>query len=564
MNDKSGFDEGQRGAASRLPLRRLSRASILLALAVVAAPESARGQDAAAAVIATARLPWSRWPDFSRHVDDIARVYGPRGYAPVWLDEAGATRQAREAVAQMAAAAEHGLDPRDYDVPTLDSLARRLDAVPATAGERMRFDLLLSVAFLRFVADLRYGRTHPRPLSRSLPTGSLDLAAALSAAVAGDSVARLARAVSPPLAQYWNLRAGLARYRALDADTTLPAVPRVARVRPGDPYDGAPALARRLVRLGDLPAEAILSPDERRYAGDVVDGVRKFQRRHGLTADGVLGGRTFDALNTPISRRVRQIELALERLRWLPPIGPQRFLVVNIPAFHLFAFDSAGGRGIPSLHMRVIVGKAVDTRTPVLVEQLRYLEFRPYWNVPRSILVGEILPQVRRRPEYLREHGMELVGPRDRVLGDVVTPGALSRLASGDLRLRQRPSARNPLGPVKFVFPNAADVYLHGTPDTTLFARQRRDFSHGCIRVERPADLASWVLRDQSAWPRDSVDAALAATPTRRALLTRPMPVILFYTTAVAEPGGGVSFFDDIYGHDRRLDEALRAGPTPP
>src|SRR5688500_14839108 len=168
--------------------------------------------------------------------------------------------------------------------------------------------------------------------------------------------------------------------------------------------------------------------------------------------------------------------------------------------------------------MRVIVRKALDTRTPVLVEQLRYLEFQPYWNVPRSILIGEILPQLRRRPRYLREHDMELVGPRDRVLGDQLTPDALSRLAGGALRLRQRPSPRNPLGRVKFVFPNAADVYLHGTPDTALFARQRRDFSHGCIRVERPEDLAAWVLRDLPAWSRDSVHAALTARPTRRVL----------------------------------------------
>ena len=514
-------------------------------------------------VIASARIPWSRWPDFPRYVDEVARVYVARADAPVWLDETGVSHPGREAVGHLAAAAEHGLDPRDYDAPTLDSLARRFAAGPVLPAERTRFDLLLTVAFLRYLDDLHSGRAHPAPLSRSLPGKSLDLEAALSGAVAGDSVSRLALAVSPPLAQYRHLRRELASYRALESDTTLPTVPRVARVRPGDRYTGAADLGRRLAALGDLSPDASIDLGEPRYTGDLVEGVRKFQRRHGLAPDGVLGDRTFTALNTPIGGRVRQIELALERLRWLPPIG-RRFLVVNIPGFRLFAFDSIGGGGLPSLHMRVIVGKALDTRTPVMVEQLRYLEFQPYWNVPRSILMGEILPQLRRRPQYLREHGMELVGPRDRVLGDTVTPAVLARLASGDLRLRQRPSARNPLGRVKFVFPNAADVYLHGTPDTTLFARQRRDFSHGCIRVEHPADLAAWVLRDQPAWTRDSVEAAMAARPTRRALLSRPMPVILYYTTAVAEPGRGIAFYDDIYGHDRRLDEALRAGPTPP
>jgi murein L,D-transpeptidase YcbB/YkuD len=545
-----------------------SRVWLLLAVLSGLPQASVAGQDSSApdvrTLIATARLPWSRWPDFSRYVDDVARIYMARADAPVWLGESGLSRQGREALAQLAAAGGHGLDPRDYDVPTLDSLMPRLDGVPGGAAERMRFDLLLSVAFVRFIADLREGRTHPARLSRSLAPAPLDLAAAVSAAIAGDSVPRLAAAVSPPFAQYRNLRQELARYRGLVSDSTLAPVPPVPRLRPGDAYGGVDALRRRLSASGDFPADTFRFPKEQRYAGDLVEAVRRFQRRHALSADGVVGPRTFAALNAPLAGRVRQIELALERLRWLPPVGRQSFVVVNIPAFRLFAFDSAGGMGRPSLGMRVIVGKALDTRTPVLVEQLRYLEFRPYWNVPRSILAGEILPQLRRRPDYLRVHGMELVGPRDRVLGDSVTPAVLAQLARGELRVRQRPSRRNPLGQVKFVFPNAADVYLHGTPDTTLFAETRRDFSHGCIRLEDPAALATWVLRDQQAWPADSVRAAMAGKVTRRALLTRPMPVILFYTTAVAWPEGGVMFYPDLYGHDRELDEALRAGPTPP
>ena len=200
----------------------------------------------------------------------------------------------------------------------------------------------------------------------------------------------------------------------------------------------------------------------------------------------------------------------------------------------------------------------------VLLEQLRYVEFQPYWNVPRGILMQEILPQLRRRPSYLREHDMDVIGQRDRVLGDVPTPVLLQGLVRGELRLRQRPGPRNPLGQVKFVFPNTADVYLHGTPDTALFVRERRDFSHGCIRVQRPTQLAAWVLADQPSWPSDSVEAAAAGKVTRRALLSRPIPVVLFYATAVALPDLGMAFYEDIYGHDRRLDEALRAGPTPP
>jgi murein L,D-transpeptidase YcbB/YkuD len=554
-----------RRKGSETTMKLPSRLLLLLGL-LARHPLPARAQEPTVtdvgSVIAAARLPWSRWPDFSRHVDDIARLYRARAGAPVWLEAGVPARQAGEAVTQLAAAVAHGLDPGDYDAGVLDSLGRTLRSAPGGASAT-RFDLLMSVAFVRFIADLHAGRAPHAPLSRTLPDPPLDLAAAVLAALAGDSVSRLADAVAPRTAQYRNLRVELARYRALAADSSIPLVPVVERLNPDDQYEGATALARRLAALGDL-ATTTSPTQESRYAGDLVTAVRRFQRRHGLTADGIIGPLTFHALNTPLAHRVRQIELTLERLRWLPPLGGHRLLVVNIPAFRLFAFDSVGGTGLPTLQMRVIVGKALDTRTPVLVEQLRYLEFQPYWNVPRSILTQEILPQLRREPTYLREHDMELVGQRDRVVGDPVTPAVLQRLARGELRLRQRPSPRNPLGRVKFVFPNTADVYLHGTPDTALFAEQRRDFSHGCIRVERPADLAAWVLGDQLVWPRDSVMAAIVAKPTRRALLSRPMPVVLFYATAVALPGVGLAFYEDIYGHDRRLDEVLRAGSTPP
>jgi murein L,D-transpeptidase YcbB/YkuD len=548
----------------KVPSRRtLGRLALLLVLAA-GHPPSAAGQEPATqvrAVIATARLPWSRWPDFSRHVDDISRLYRSHADRLVWLEAGRPSRQAREAVVHLAGASGHGLDPADYDATVLDSLTLAVGETPGGVSAT-HFDLLLSVAFVRFISDLHAGRAPHAPLSRTMPDRRLDLAAAVSAAVAGDSIPRLVDAVTPHLAQYRNLRLALARYRSLAADSSIPLVPAVELVRPGDRYDGAPVLARRLSALGDLPATAPVA--EERYGGELVDAVRRFQRRHGLIPDGIIGPLTFRFLNTPLTHRVRQIELTLERLRWLPPLAGHRLIVVNIPAFRLFAFDSVGATGVPTLHMRVIVGKAVDTRTPVLLEQLRYLEFQPYWNVPRSILVGEILPQLRRRPTYLREHEMDVIGQRDRVLGDAPTPAVLQGLARGELRLRQRPGPRNPLGRVKLVFPNTADVYLHGTPDTALFTRERRDFSHGCIRVQRPTDLAVWVLGDQPAWPRDSVEAAMAARATRRALLSRPMPVVLFYATAVALPDVGMAFYEDIYGHDRRLDEALRAGPTPP
>jgi murein L,D-transpeptidase YcbB/YkuD len=208
--------------------------------------------------------------------------------------------------------------------------------------------------------------------------------------------------------------------------------------------------------------------------------------------------------------------------------------------------------------MPVVVGQALDWRTPLLFEQLRYVEFRPYWNVPRSILTGEIVPMLEWNPGYLRLHEMELVNRRGRVLGDSVTPAILRRLRRGELRVRQRPGRHNALGLVKFIFPNGQNVYLHDTPRKELFEESERDFSHGCINVADAPTLAAWVLRDLPEWTKDTVEAALAGSRTRRVLLREPMPVLVFYTTAVARGDGSVWFYPDIYRHDRELLDALK------
>ena len=533
---------------------------------VFLSPRPAAAQDTVGfqirTMIAVARHPWARRPDFPRFVDVVARLYASRGDGPVWLAGRSLSHAGRSAVAQLLAAGDEGLVPTDYDAATLDGLARGLPHASWNAVALARFDLLLSVDLMRYLDDLRGGRVRPGPFGQGRAPPSLDLAASVAAAAAGDSVARLAAALEPPLAQYRNLRMHLARYRRLAADTSLIPLPADRVVRPHDPYAGVGALRRRLIALGDLaPAETGEAVDV--YTEPVASAVRRFQVRHALEPDGVLGRGTLAALNVPFAARVEQIELALERLRALPPIGRQRFVVVNIPAFQLFAFDSVGGTGAPALQMKVVTGKALDTRTPLLFEELRYVEFWPYWNVPRSILVKEMLPLLRRRPGYLRANQMEIVGPRQVVLGDAVTPQILRRLAAGELSVRQRPGPRNALGLAKFVFPNAANVYMHGTPQTELFTRTRRDFSHGCIRLEDPAALAAWVLQDQPAWSRAAIEAAMAAGVNTRVLLTRPMPVVVFYTTAVAAPDGTIRFYEDVYGHDRSLVEALRAGADP-
>jgi murein L,D-transpeptidase YcbB/YkuD len=255
--------------------------------------------------------------------------------------------------------------------------------------------------------------------------------------------------------------------------------------------------------------------------------------------------------SVPIGTRVRQIELAMERLRRLPRIQGQRFIVVNVPAYTVLAFDSAGDSGVPALQARVIVGGAVGRQTPTMFERVRFVEFRPYWNVPPSILREEILPQLARSPGYLRARDMEIVGAGERVLGDVATPALVADLARGAARVRQRPGGRNALGLVKLVFPNPSNVYLHGTPTPELFALTRRDLSHGCIRVEDPASLAEWVLREEPGWDADAVERAMKGPATRRVTVTHPVPIFIFYTTAIVRADGTVQFYDDVYDLDR-------------
>ena len=550
---QSGHDRRARILLSRVTL-------VLLACYGTIVSTDASGQDssrkAVQDVISSGRIPWARWPDFSRYVDDLRHLYAAHTDSLIWFDGPFLSSGGSAAVAVLRSAGEHGFEPRDYDVQTLDRVGSQSVRAPLDSGERVRFDLLLSVNLIRFLDDLKFGRLHPQAFHRE--ESDTDWAAVLKQALAGDSVARLVAATAPNLAQYRKLQRLLDRYRALGADSTFGPLPSTSPVYPGAEYRDVNQLRRRLAATGDLLTDTSGGPSGQ-YSEIDADAVRRFQHRHALRVDGILDAATFSEINVPFRQRARQIELALERLRWLPQIGGRRFVVVNIPAFQLFAFDSAGGSGVPSLGMRVIVGQALDTRTPVMLEQLRYLEFRPYWNVPRRILVGEILPLLQRNVRYLQDNDMEVVGPRDRVMGDVVSPEILDQLRLGELRVRQRPGPRNAMGLVKFVFPNSAAVYLHGTPRSELFSQSRRDLSHGCIRLEDPTALATWVLRDQPLWGRQQIVAAQAGRSSTRAWLPHPMPVIIFYTTAVAAPDGSAWFFTDIYGHDRRLDEALRA-----
>ena len=499
---------------------------------------------------------------------ELATLYDAVGSRALWVDEYGhPTGDAHEALDLLSGAETEALDPADYDAPALKGEAGILEnALNPTASSIADFDTRLSEATLRYLEHLHNGRIDPRAIGfrMTAPREDHNYAERLRAAVAGHRVQHLATELAPPLVLYRNLREMLRRYRDLAADATLARLRMPERtIRPGDSAADLGPLIELLGRLGDLPASPPASLPET-YDEPLVGAVKRFQQRHGLEADGIIGSGTRAALNVPLTDRVRQIELALERLRWLPHLDSERFVAVNIPMFHLWAWDSIPANGAPSFGMNVIVGRSLNRQTPVFVEQMDYIVFRPYWNVPSSIVRGEILPAIARDPAYLERHDMEIVsGQGDDGRIQPPTADSIEQLRQGRLRVRQRPGPRNSLGAVKFVFPNDANVYLHSTPAPQLFSQSRRDFSHGCVRVEDPVALAEWALKSENGWTRDRIIAAMNGPRPMQVNLTRPIQVILFYITAAVMPDdGSVHFAQDIYGHDARLDRALRRTPT--
>ena len=412
---------------------------------------------------------------------------------------------------------------------------------------------------MRFLSDLHLGRLDPATLDVDYDqTAKRDqLVALIDQLARGAPVATIVDAAEPPLLEHVLLEHQLMRYRELAADPHVMPVSVAAKVRPGDRLPEAASLARWLAALGDLPPDAKTSPGK--YEGALVEAVERFQSRHGLAADGVIGDATARDLAVPVTKRLHQIGLALERVRWLPALARDRAVIVNVPSYEVLAFDAIGSGAPPALRMSVVVGRAFDTETPFFARAMTRVVFAPYWRVPPSIVRKELLPKIRANPGYLAADQMEIVH-EGRVLAP--TADAVALLGRGGAELRQRPGPRNALGRIKFLFPNRYDVYMHDTPAQRLFGRARRDFSHGCIRLSDAAAMAHWVLGGDGMAP-ERIDALIASTHETVVGLQHPMPVVITYATAVADPDGTIAFYDDVYGHDAELDAALNARAYP-
>lgn len=534
---------------------------LLLPAKVFPTPEDAAMQ--LRAIVAEGRNPALARPEFGALAGEMRRFYEPAGYAPAWFRDGRPRPEAAQVISVLSEARTQGLNPGDYDMLSLEKEWRTVTERGSTgARELALLDTALSLSLLRYLSDLHTGRVNPASVEFQvdIQPKKHDLSGMVREAISSGRLMQVLAEAEPAYPMYGRLKAALARYHALAAQPLpLPLPPTDAKkIEPGQPYSGAGALRQLLAAYGDLPADAAAGPDGV-YDATLAAAVKRFQERHGLDPDGVLGKTTLPALNVPPVQRVRQIELALERLRWLPEPSAGPAIGINIPEFKLWALDQNAGQIKAQFRLDVVVGKSLNARTPVFANRMEYVVFSPYWNVPPGIARKEIIPALRRNPGYLAEHEMELVSSATGKPADAdVNEDTFAAIRQGALRIRQRPGEKNALGGVKFVFPNAEDVYLHDTPAKSLFRRSRRDFSHGCIRVSDPMQLARFVLRDMPEWTEERIAEAMQAGKEKHVRLKQPIPVVIFYTTVIVEEDGTTRFLPDIYGHDRTLELALR------
>ena len=509
-----------------------------------------------------ARLDDLRWPNFSDYRQHVKNFYEPGGYAPAWIRADQPTPQAVALIGILQKAEDKGLSAEDYDGPRWAARLARLSA--ASEVEKARFDLALTVCTMRYISDLHIGKVNPKHFKFGLDIEQkkYNLPDFLRQRLLDASDPKPALdAVEPPFLGYKRTQASLLRYFALARQDDGEQLPVPAKtVTPGSPYPGVPRLIRLLRLLGDLQEDAPAAADTNTYAGPLVDAVKRFQLRHGLPPDGRLGAQTVKSINTPLRFRIRQLQLTLERWRWLPHDFPQPPIIVNIPEFRLRAY-STEQEGQVALEMNVIVGRTYH-KTPIFADTMKYVVLRPYWNVTPSIQRAEIVPAIQKDRDYISKKGFEVTTQR----GEIVTSGAidddvLARLRAGILAVRQKPEPSNSLGLVKLIFPNSYNVYLHSTPAAELFSQSRRDFSHGCIRVEKPAELTAWALRNNPGWDLERVRQAMnSGKDNQQVNLAKPIPVLILYGTAIVNEAGVVQFFEDIYGLDADLEKVLAKG----
>ena len=471
-------------------------------------------------------------------VDQVRRFYQRQHYQLMWIDGERPSRRYGDLVKILSGAEEHGLPRALYLTPIPDGSG---EDMKISAEQAPDLDVKATATFFRYSLHLSSGRLDPRDLQPlwTLRPQKPDLVEALATAVTQNDLAKVVSQLEPAQPEYQELRKALVRYRAIAAKGGWPSLPANTKLKPGQQSAVMPALRQRLAIEGDLDAEHEQTAGTT-YDSIAVSAVKRFEERHRFEPDGVLDADAVKALNQPVERRIRTIELNMERLRWLPDAMPSRYLMVNVPDFHLEAVENQQ----TVMDIRVVVG-APDNKTPIFADQMTHVVFSPYWNVPSGIAEEETIPRAAGDPDFLSRNNMEVVGPN----GEVMESSSVDWSNAKGLRIRQRPGSGNALGGVKFIFPNNFDVYLHDTNATKLFDRLERGLSHGCVRVEEPHKLAQYVLRDLPEWTPDAIAEAMKSGEEKHVKLKTSIPVFIVYQTATVH-AGGVRFLEDLYGYD--------------
>jgi murein L,D-transpeptidase YcbB/YkuD len=498
-------------------------------------------------------------------LEALEGFYNGRKYEPAWIGSNGFA-DAESMIKAIRESWGDGLTPEYYHLRTMENLLGKAYPIQEKGtfvdpGILADLDLLLTDSFFTLARHLSEGCVNPLSFSPEWSiTENTDISRVLTNTLGRHSIEQTLRQLAPATPDYAELRKALKRYRELAKNAEQQPVTDGRLLKKGMSSPRVSELRKRLTFLGDLEGQTGARADF--FDVKMEQAVTRYQERHGLKADGIVGPSTLQEVNTPVEERVRQIVVNMERMRWGNSGRGDRYLIVNIAGFELEVVE----KGNVILSMKVVVGKPF-LNTPVFRGRMTYLVLNPVWNVPDSIAKKEILRDVKKDPAYLRKENITVL----RGWGDneeEIDPGTVrwKSITPEKLyfRFRQEPGPLNPLGRIKFMFPNRFNVYLHDTPAKHLFAQNVRAFSHGCIRIEHPLELAEYVLQGDPRWTKESIMAAIEKGSTQEVRLPRPLDVYIVYVTAWVDKDGAVQFRDDLYGRDAELYEALTHNPAEP
>lgn len=497
--------------------------------------------------------------NFAYNDQDTARLmktfYQERKGLPAWSGEEGPNEQAAVLLRILKRAYREGLCPQDYGVDRIEALMasanlNREENQPLDAEQLVDLDLLLTEAFFSYASHFSGGRAdHQRQYPGWVfKPRQTDLVRTLVKALDSRDVEGTLNELAPRFYAYTKLRERLNDYIDIAENGGWPVIPAGRSLKKGMRDKRVSLLRIRLMMTsGILDSSKTKQLDV--FDRDLEAAVRQFQRQHGLRENGVVDSTTLRELNVPVEVRICQMAVNLDRLRWLPYELGDRHILINIPDFNL---DVVENKRVV-MNIRAIVGK-IDKRTNLLSSRITAVELNPYWKVPKSIAVDEYLPKLRQNPRYLEGKKIKVFAGDYQTKPVKPTSIKWSRLSAENFPyfLRQEPGADNPLGRVKFVFSNEADIYIHDTPTRNLFAQSQRSFSHGCIRIEKPVDLAVYLLRNQqnNRWSRQAIQAEIQKGKNMPLPLTQPVPVHIVYQTVWVDREGNLNFRPDIYDID--------------